>query len=307
VVRVANMASLSDRMQVTKPPRALTLVPMLASVVSACGGQPALKPGDAAKPEVPARLLLDVVSDTEARAVAIIEHGHWSQPYSEPETVAKQIAQSRASYTLLPSAAAQTATTFEGALKGSIRDDCGELYAALSAVPPAFGFAVAGAATPIRSVVLSSVPAGPGELAAVSRLVKAQSGVELAPTIEAVYSVDLDGNGLSEVIVQATHPDLHTDFADYKPEYYSLVVVMPDHAGAEPVYAGYVQGANAKGGFEVFALDALADVDSDGTLELLVRGRHNEGSQSLVYRYDGSMKEVFRTVGGEGACQGEGE
>jgi hypothetical protein len=208
---------------------------------------------------------------------------------------------------LLPSAVRQTASAFDSTLQGTIRNDCGELYAALSAPPPAFGFVVAGAATALRSVALSPTAAGPRETTAVIQLVKAQSGVEITPNIEAVYSVDLDGDGSTEIIVQATHPDLNTDFADYKPEYYSLLLVLPAHAGGQPAYAGYIRAASPNGGFEVFALDAVADVDSDGVLELLVRGRHNEGTQTLVYHYDGSIREVFRTAGGEGSCEGGGE
>lgn len=287
--------------------RALSLTPILAAVLMACAGRAVMKPNDAPRAEEPVRLLLDVASDTEAEVVAVIDHGQWILPYPQGEAAANQVAQSTPPYTLLPSALAQTVATFTGALQGPIRKDCSELYAALPAVPPALGFVVAGAVQPIRFVPLTPTSAGPREVAAVTEIVKAVSGVEVTPTIEAVYSVDLDGNGSPEIIVQATHPDLNTDFADYKPEYYSLILVLPDHAEAPPVYTGYVRAADPNGGFEVFALDAVADVDSDGQLELLVRGRHNEGTQALVYRFDGSVKEVFRTIGGEGTCEGENE
>jgi hypothetical protein len=241
-----------------------------------------------------------VVSDTEARVVAVVEHARWAQPSPEAEVIVEQVARSHAGYTLLPSTAAHTEAMFHGALQGSVRNDCGELYATLSAAPPAFGFGVAGAESSVRSVPLVAVSTGARARDAIIEVVKAASGVAVEPAIEAVYSIDLDGNGTPEVIVQATHPDLQTDFADYRPEYYSLIVVLPDQASARPVYAGYIKAKSGEGGFEVFSLDAVADVDSDGKLELLVRGRHNEGTQTLVYRYDGAVNEVFRTVGGKG-------
>jgi hypothetical protein len=54
--------------------------------------------------------------------------------------------------------------------------------------------------------------------------------------------------------------------------------------------------------FEVLTLDSVADVDLDGKRELLVRVRHAEGWQTQVFRYDGKLKELFRSVGGEGEC-----
>ena len=54
--------------------------------------------------------------------------------------------------------------------------------------------------------------------------------------------------------------------------------------------------------FEVLTLDAVADVDLDGTLELLVRARHAEGWQTQVFRYNGELNEVFHSVSGEGQC-----
>jgi len=285
---------------------AFVLMPVLGAMLMACAGRAAMKPDETARAEGTARLLLDVVSDTEAGVVAVIDHDRWLLPYPEGEAVANQLGESRPPYTLLPSVSGGTVAPLNGALQGSIRNNCGELYAALPTALP-FGFAVAGVTPSIRFAALSPASAGPREIAAVTAIVKAQSGVEITPSIQAVYSVDLDDNGAPEVIVQATHPDLETDFPDYKPEYHSLIVVLPDHPGAQPVSTGYVRGADPNGGFEVFALDAVADVDSDGKLELLVRGRHNEGTQTLIYRYDGSVKEVFRTAGGEGTCEGMSE
>jgi hypothetical protein len=251
-----------------------------------CGGRVST-PVDAPRVEEPAKLLLDVVSDTEARVVAVIEHKLWVQPSPGGEALASQMAQARAGYIVLPSATAQTGTAVEGLLQGKLRNNCGELYTALSAPPP-FGFAVCGAASPVRFVALAAVHAGARERDAVIEIVKAASDIVIAPAIEAAYSVDLDGNGLPEVILQATHPDLQTDFADYRPEYYSLIVVLPDREEGRPVYAGYVQAASPKGGFEVFALDAVADVDSDGVLELLVR---------VTCRRSGDVHVGARTLG----------
>jgi hypothetical protein len=57
----------------------------------------------------------------------------------------------------------------------------------------------------------------------------------------------------------------------------------------------------------VLTLDAVADVDLDGKLELLVRARHAEGWQTQIFRYSGALSEIFHSVGGEGQCPGASE
>lgn len=103
-------------------------------------------------------------------------------------------------------------------------------------------------------------------------------------------------------MIEATHPDLATDFADYKPEYYSLIIVRPDDATLAPVYHGYLQSKQESPGFEVISLDAVADVEGDGRWELLVRTRHHEGWQSQVFHYEHALKQIFYSIGGESDC-----
>jgi hypothetical protein len=51
---------------------ALTLAVVLGTMIGGCGGQPALEPVPPVPAAAPPRVLLDIVSDTEARAVAVI-------------------------------------------------------------------------------------------------------------------------------------------------------------------------------------------------------------------------------------------
>jgi hypothetical protein len=249
-------------------------------------------------------LFLDVVSDREAGVVAVIDAGQWSGPSPATAKLVARVAQARASYTLLPSIAGGTSASLTGSLQGSVRNSCGDLFTALEPASPALGFGVAGAPGPIRYVPLRAAVATPEQRAVVAGVLRRATGLTIEPQIDASYSVDLDGNGKPEVVLQARHPDLATDFADYKPEYYSLIVVLSDQSGAEPAYVGYLQAIQPPGSFEVVSVDAVADVDGDGRLELLVRARHAEGFQTQVFRYQGGLREIFHSVGGEGSCEG---
>jgi hypothetical protein len=140
------------------------------------------------------------------------------------------------------------------------------------------------------------------EHAALRQLLEQKTGRAQIPSEQTAYQADLDGDKKPETIVVATHPDLAGDFAEYKPEHHSLMVVLPHGTTASPVSAGFVHAADGDAGFEVLQLDALADLDSDGRLELLVRARHHEGFQTQVFRYRSTLEQVFSTTGGEGSC-----
>lgn len=249
------------------------------------------------------RLLLDVVGTRDARVVAMLAGGKWLAP---AEQEAKQFIAARPAYTLLPSVAAATSAEQTGSLQDSLRNECGELFTKLAEDAPAQGFAVAGAAGAVKFQPLKRINVTPAQRAAVARLLQAATKLAIKPNIKAAYSIDLDGNGKPEIVVVASHPDLDTDFAHLKPEYYSLLIVLPDHPDAEPVYAGYLQATQQRG-FEVLDLDAAADLEGDGRLDLLVRARHEEGFQAQVFRYQDGLTQVFQSAGGEGNCKGSAQ
>jgi hypothetical protein len=248
-------------------------------------------------------LLLDVASDREANVVAIIEPGGWRSAALAGGELLRRVAKRGARYRLLPSLSATTITApTSGELSGSVREECFEFYVGLAGPSPAHGFAVVGASESGRPLPVEKVQVEPAHIAAVSRIIEQAAGTKLTATIEHAYRTDLDGNKKPEVILQATHPELAGDPPEYKPEYYSLIVVLPDDPAAQPVFTGYLQATQGVGSFQVVSLEAVADLDLDGKPELLVRARHTEGWQTQVFRYRADLENVFRSVGGEGEC-----
>jgi len=115
-------------------------------------------------------------------------------------------------------------------------------------------------------------------------------------------------NCTPEMIVQATHPDLQTDFAHYRPEYYSLIVVLPDREQAQPVHAGYVQGAALNGGVECSrstrSPTSTRMVDSSSWFAVVTTREHRPSCIATMAR---SAKSIERLRGKARAHSGTGQ
>ena len=270
-------------------------------------GAPALPTGAPVKPGTSALLDIFDAGAKEAKVVAVIDGSGWQSPGLEQPRLLKRLVKGKPTYQVCPSPRQETTVSVSGRLSGRLRSECGDYYAALARPSAAGGFAIVSSAGTVGvapPAPMQSVDVKPAYVAAVAGLIARATKLKVSPTIERAYSVDLDGNGKPEIVLQATHPDLQGAPPEYKPEYYSLIVVLPDAAGAEPVFAGYLQSVKDWDFFEVLEVDSVADVDGDGKPELLVRARFEEGWQTQVFRFDGKLKELFREVAGEGQCPG---
>jgi hypothetical protein len=246
-------------------------------------------------------LLLDVWSEGEANVVAVNHGKAWQSAIEFGREALKLAIGLHPDYTLLPSAVTGATTAARGKLTGDLHENCYEINAALAAPSPAYGFAVLSTAATIQPATLEPATVEPAHLAAVAKLIKDVAHVEVAPAIERAYQIDLDGDGRREVVLQATHPDVQGAPAEYTPEHYSFIAILPGSGSGGAAFNGYMQGSKEHDHFEVPALDSV--VDFGGRLELLVRVRHAEGWQTRVLLYDrGQLTELFRSVSGEREC-----
>jgi len=253
-------------------------------------------------------VLFDLRTELEANVVAVSSSATWRSAITFGRESIDQVLAHHRDYTLLPSVAVGTSAAADGKLTGSVREQCYDLIAELTKPSPAYGFAALATKGPIRPQRLEPVAVRPEHIAAVANIIREVSHVEVEPVIERAYEMDLDGDQRRDVVLQATHPDLNESPTEYKPEYYSLLVVLPGSEAEQPAFEGYLQGSPDHDFFMVLALDAVADLDLDGTPELLVRARHPEGSQTRLFHYGGAqLSEVFHSVGGEGECPEEGQ
>ncbi len=117
--------------------------------------------------------------------------------------------------------------------------------------------------------------------------------------VTGAWRVDLEGDGVDEVVVSAVRGDLsrgiHVDAGDY-----SLVMVRK-------VVGGTVRTVLLESEFHPRASDerilnrydvaGILDADGDGTMEIVVHGRYYEGDWATVHRLRGATGQKLATAG----------
>ncbi len=143
-----------------------------------------------------------------------------------------------------------------------------------------------------RAVV--EISARPTDVAAVE---SALSGTDLEPSITRVLQFDADGDGVDEVLIEATSVDSRDDITDGEDEYSLLLL---NRVGVD----GEVETIELHESIESIDLfrhtiAAVADINGDGSFELVTRYDSFESEGGSVWNLDGTPSEVIQ--GGCGA------
>jgi hypothetical protein len=130
----------------------------------------------------------------------------------------------------------------------------------------------------------------------VTRKFLVANGVHSSPRVTRIVSVDLDGDGTQEIIIESSNRDNLTDsgMTGVKEGDYSLVLlrcVINDKVVETPIAFDHPKpdGLNY-----INNLRAIADFDGDGKMEVVTSGRYYEGQSASLFRFNG--KEVIKLV-----------
>jgi len=143
------------------------------------------------------------------------------------------------------------------------------------------GIAVTGVADPRPRPVESLDPAGGTYQDDASGFLLLLGIDDPSPDVRQVVRADLDGDGTDEVLVNVQRI---TDLQATRPDDYSVVFlqrVVDGGVGASVVRRNTV--AADYPGIEAQWINAVADLNGDGRLEIAIRGLHFEGSNDRVY------------------------
>jgi hypothetical protein len=159
--------------------------------------------------------------------------------------------------------------------------------------PPPIG--VAGVAEPQpRPVETFSSPA-PTYLQAAAEVAR-QLGAGTPPTVTQVVRSDLDGSGTFEVVVAAEHV---ADPGRPAAGDWSVVFlrrVVGNEVATHVLASSSVDAGGGPAGFDRIRLSALADLNADGQMELVLDGRSADGRWTAIHELgaDGTPAEVLR-------------
>ncbi|MBS1795713.1 MAG: VCBS repeat-containing protein [Acidobacteria bacterium] len=135
-------------------------------------------------------------------------------------------------------------------------------------------------------------------LGVVSGILRAKGQPKARAVLEQAVKVDLDGDGTDEVILTASSyaGNIKPSAA---PNDYSFVVVRKVVGGrARNIFLAeeYVKKAIEFGAPSRFEVSAIADLDGDGKMEIVVYGEYYEGSGASVYRINGAKAAEIKLL-----------
>jgi hypothetical protein len=124
----------------------------------------------------------------------------------------------------------------------------------------------------------------------------AQPEVRLAQ----VLRTDLDGNGTDEVLIAAHRYATDPPSSDARAGDYALILarqIVDGRVATSLLHAQFHQGDEEFSAPDVYTLAAVADLNGDGVMEVVVRGRYYEGEWADVFEFKGGRLETVLTCG----------
>ncbi len=117
-----------------------------------------------------------------------------------------------------------------------------------------------------------------------------KNGIMVPGRITRIVRVDLDGDGMKEVIIQASSRDNVTDggMSGMKPNDYSLVLLRYENKGKAGEIPLMFDHPSAESLNYMNKIEAIADFDGDGTMEMVVSSSYYEGESATLFRFRGT-------------------
>lgn len=121
----------------------------------------------------------------------------------------------------------------------------------------------------------------------------------LKASIQRLLSVDLDGNGSAEIVIQAaSRPELEYNPQKPSASDCSVVIVRQVAAGKVATLGLYVDhSGTVKDMYISNRLRAIADIDGDGVMEIVASSGYYEGDMSGLFRLKGGKLTKLAQVG----------
>jgi len=115
--------------------------------------------------------------------------------------------------------------------------------------------------------------------------------------VKRVLVTDLDGDGITEMLVEGRHPENAENVSPGYPKKgeYAALLIFTSKGKSIPIQ---FQSMHAGNGMEKLMLTCIADIDNDGRMEIMTSSRAYESWDSTVWSYrKGVLKELLYSYG----------
>lgn len=186
-----------------------------------------------------------------------------------------------------------------GGRAASIDEPCPETFAVELSPAREDGIAVSGAANALPRPVARLDPASPVYREAV-RQILLRNGIRRPEVrITGLLRADLDGDGRDEVIASATRGRSDVGIRVAGGDYSMLFVrtVVGGAVRTVMLEEEYHPRASDTSTLNAYTIAGVLDLDGDGTMEVIARGRYYEGAWTTVQRVRAGRKQELATAG----------
>lgn len=140
---------------------------------------------------------------------------------------------------------------------------------------------------------VKSVPTAPC-IAWVKPFLKGKGYVNVTPRVTHAWSVDLDGNGIKETLVEIASREKLNEETQWKPGDYSALLML---SGKDVKVLGYSGKMDLS--YSNHHIRAIIDLDADGILEVVTSWVYYEGGGSDLWRFSKKdLKKLASVAGG---------
>ena len=184
--------------------------------------------------------------------------------------------------------------------RGPVEDVCEDFYRMELGLEPRSGIGIGTSAgwDPMPRAVKKISPDTAGNRAAAAALLRTKRITRSKIVITGAYSTDLDGDGTCETILSATYSkrgfNEGTSVGDY-----SFVMIRRSVGGRtsnQLVDGEFIRNSTEFGAPNQYEVQAIADLNGDGKMEIVVYSQYYEGAGTAAFEFAGGRPKHIKVM-----------
>ncbi|MBX7054219.1 MAG: hypothetical protein K1X36_04615 [Pyrinomonadaceae bacterium] len=187
-----------------------------------------------------------------------------------------------------------------GLKRGPVEDVCQDFYRMELDLEPRDGVAIGAAAgwNPVPRIPKELSPKSAALRNAAAALLRTKGILRSKVIVTGAYSVDLDGNGKIETILSATYSKRGFNEGSSVGDY-SFVMIQSSVGGKVSnrlVDGEFIRHSSEFGAPNQYEVQAIADLNGDGRMEIVVYSQYYEGAGTAAFEVEGGHPKHIKAL-----------